>query len=300
MTNGNQLRAVMFADVSGSSALYKQAGNQQAKTIIDGAIALMTSETEAHNGTVVKTIGDEIMARFDCASDACQTAMAIQYKCSRSAELSNLSIRIGMDFGPTLLDKNDVFGNTVNDAAFIAHISRGTQILLSGAMVDALEQAFACLCQEFDNIQIKGHSSKSTIYRLQWEAPAQSQSETTVMSITDLTQKLNDDALILTANQQTISITPDQTPFIIGRDTDCTHLHVSVGLASRDHCHIVYRRGKYVLVDNSTNGTFVTQADQAEIYLRREELPLMSSGSFSIGQSAQQPDAQIITYNTKK
>lgn len=300
MTNGNQLRAVMFADVSGSSALYKQAGNQQAKAIIDGAITLMTTETLAHNGVVVKTIGDEIMARFDCASDACQTAMAIQYKCARSAELYDLSIRIGMDFGPTLLDNNDVFGNTVNDAAFIAHISRGKQILLSGAMVDALEQAFASLCQEFDSVQIKGHSSKSTIYRLQWQAPAQSQSETTVMSISALTQKLNDDALVLTSDNQTITITPDQTPFIIGRDTACTHLHVSVGLASREHCHIVYRRGKYVLVDNSTNGTFVTQANQSEIYLRREELPLMSTGSFSIGQSAQQSGVQIITYTTKK
>lgn len=290
----------MFADVSGSSALYKQVGNQQAKAIIDAAITLMTAETEKHQGIVVKTIGDEIMARFDCASDACQTAMAIQYKCVRAAELSNLSIRIGMDYGPTLLDKNDLFGNTVNDAAFIAHISRGKQILLSGAMVDALEQAFATLCQQFDSIQIKGHSSKSTIYRLQWEAPAQSQGETTVMSINALTQKLNENALVLTTNNQTITITPDQTPFIIGRDTDCTHLHVSVGLASRDHCHIVYRRGKYVLLDNSTNGTFVTPANQAEIYLRREELPLMTSGSFSLGQSAQQADAQIITYNAKK
>lgn len=299
MNSGNKLRAVMFADVSGSSALYKDVGNVEAKATIDHAIALMSEQTTAHRGCVVKTIGDEIMARFDCAEDACHTAMAIQHHCSRSQELANLTIRIGMDFGPTLLDRDDIFGDTVNDAAFIAHIARGNQILLSDTMRQTLRADIISLCQEFDRLQIKGHRNKTAIYRLEWEAPTQSHGATTVMSIKDITQQLNENALILVCNGESTSIPPDQTPFVIGRDQHNTHLHISAGLASRDHCHIDYRRGKFVLVDHSTNGTFVKLPNQAEIYLRREELPLMGQGSISIGQSAQQPGSQVLTFNCK-
>lgn len=289
----------MFADVSGSSALYQQMSNGDAKAIIDHAIEVMSSETEAHHGRVIKTIGDEVMASFDCADDACQTALAIQYRCSRSPELTSLSIRIGMDFGPTLLSNNDLFGDTVNDAAYISHIARGNQILISAAMHQSLQQVFKDLSQEFDNVRLKGHNERSRIYRLEWEPPTLSQNPTTVMSIADITQTLDKNALYLTCSNKQVAIYPEQTPYIIGRDQNNSHLHISSDLASRDHCHILYRRGKYVLVEHSTNGTFVTQPHQAEIYLRREELPLAGQGSFSIGQSGQKPNAFIINYSTK-
>ena len=64
----------MFADVSGSSGLYKQIGNEQAKAIIDEAVQFMTAITIVNEGTVVKTIGDEIMARFNDGNQACEAA----------------------------------------------------------------------------------------------------------------------------------------------------------------------------------------------------------------------------------
>lgn len=54
MDQTDSLQAIMFADVSGSSALYKRVGNEEAKAIIDQAIQFMTALTIVHEGTVVK------------------------------------------------------------------------------------------------------------------------------------------------------------------------------------------------------------------------------------------------------
>src|SRR5690625_5334558 len=79
----------------------------------------MSRLTAEHAGTVVKTIGDEIMARFDSAGDACRAAMAIQQYCSMASGDEALAVRIGIAYGPTLLDQDDTFGDTVNDAVLV-------------------------------------------------------------------------------------------------------------------------------------------------------------------------------------
>lgn len=292
MNSLNRELAIMFADVSGSSALYKRLGNLKAKRSVDSAIALMTEITYDYQGEVVKTLGDEIMARFDEPAQACKAAVSIQ----RRARDCGVAIRIGLAYGPALLDANDVFGDTVNDAAFVAHIARADQIVLTQALARKLQGDLRQCCQEFDRVAVKGDTQRSLIYRLQWETPTQSHSATTVMSIEEIAGHLSRYQLLLQVAGQSITIHPEQTPYIIGRDEERAHLHIRSGLASRDHCHILFRRGKFVLVDHSTNGTYVWGPDQPEIYLRREELPLLGSGTISIGQPEAKAGAWLIHY----
>ncbi len=277
-------QAVMFADVSGSSALYKQLGNVDAKEMIDEALAFMRKYTLQNHGTVVKTIGDELMARFDTPEDACHSAMAIQRHCQgHSHDIASLSVRIGMDYGHTLLDGDDVFGDTVNDAAYVANIARAQQIVVTEALVEALPCALKDQCEVFDRVNIKGESNKSLIFRLLWEHPSDNQSATAVMQLNHDTQQIEGEHVQLLYNQQRYAITADTVPFVIGRDHRRADLHVDSALASRDHCHILLRRGKFVLSDHSTNGTYIKVSGESEIYLRRETAPLLREGSILIG-----------------
>ena len=71
--------AVLFADVSGSTKLYETAGDQVAKAAIDECVKIMRERTEAAQGRVIKTIGDEVMSSFptaDAAADAGRRAEA--------------------------------------------------------------------------------------------------------------------------------------------------------------------------------------------------------------------------------
>ncbi|MES2676386.1 MAG: adenylate/guanylate cyclase domain-containing protein [Pseudomonadota bacterium] len=297
MSDLNTPQAIMFADVSGSSALYKSLGNQEAKALLDYAISFMASSTIVREGTVVKTIGDEVMARFDSANAACEAAIAIQQRSSLEFAETGLGIRIGISFGDTVLTHNDAFGDTVNDAAFVAHIARANQIVLTQGVVDNLDNALIQQCQLFDRIHIKGESHKTIIYRLAWEVAGQQDSSTQLMPTQELSRFVANFQLILTFGNKTISLLPDQTPFFIGRDANKSDLFFDEVLCSREHCHIAFRRGKYVLIDHSTNGTYVCAEHKSPIYLRREETTLQGHGVIGIGRHIDLNNPSLIHYS---
>jgi len=286
----------MFADVSGSSRLYKEIGNELAKAIVDEAIQFMTALTIVNDGRVVKTMGDEIMARFDTADQACETAIAIQQRCIKESQLNGLAIRIGISFGEVLVTHNDVFGDTVNDAACVAHIARAGQIVLTQSVVEFVNNALLQGCQMFDRISIKGDSCDTAIYRLHWESSRQNHRATQLMPIQEVEHIDNEGVLIITTHDRVFKLQADHLPFLIGRDSEKNHLAIDHELASRDHCRIEFRRGKFVLLDHSTNGTFVASPDQADIYLRREELPLQGSGEIGIGQPTRRAGSWLIRF----
>ncbi|MDG2090505.1 MAG: FHA domain-containing protein [Gammaproteobacteria bacterium] len=116
------------------------------------------------------------------------------------------------------------------------------------------------------------------------------------MGIQDFTKAGKLNKLILIYNNQELIIPSNFGTFTIGRNTGVSSLFIKSEFASRDHCQIIYRRGKFILCDTSTNGTYVTQHKQKEIYLRREELPLTIEGLIVIGQSSKQAGDDIIKY----
>jgi len=89
---------VMFADVAGSTSLYEKLGDVAAEQQISSVVDFMIALVNAHNGIVIKTIGDEVMCRFSSPSDALKTAVEVQ--CGmRTRQLSSqtaLKVRIGM------------------------------------------------------------------------------------------------------------------------------------------------------------------------------------------------------------
>jgi hypothetical protein len=284
----------MFADVSGSSSLYKLMGNEGAKARVDATLVSMTRITEEHRGVLVKTIGDEIMVYFADASQAGQAAQVMQRTLSDPKGL--LPVRIGMAYGDTLLENGDIFGETVNDAAYLTHIARAGQILITQGFYDVCCMDLQFDCHEFDRISLKGEATKRVIYRLGWENETNTNYATKVMSIDGVTSSGLNQALTLVYGDHQHRLTPELTPFVLGRDPSRSDLHVQHGLASREHCQILFRRGKYVLIDHSTNGTYVTNQHQQEIYLRREEVPLQGEGTISIGQPLAGADDNVIRF----
>ena len=285
--------AIMFADVCGSSSLYKVLGNHAAEFKIRQMLERVTKFVVQHQGILIKTLGDEVMARFDSARDALDAAKAIQH--SVESQGGTLQLRIGMSFGSVLLKQRDAFGDTVNDAAFVAQIARAEEVIITQQFFNALPSNSALACKEFDRVALKGDGEKTVIYRLQWQAEKNFGQATQVMSAIQNTQQFHKHSLQLDCIQGQAIITPEQTPFHLGRATNC-QLPLESNFASRDHCHILYRRGKFVLIDHSTNGTYVTQAGQREIYLRREELPLEGKGEISLGCPSQQSPL-LISYH---
>jgi hypothetical protein len=83
---------------------------------------------------------------------------------------------------------------------------------------------------------------------------------------------------------------------ILGRAKDCD-LMVTSDLASRHHAQLVYRKGKFVLIDQSTNGTFVKPQGGQEVYVQQEEAPLSGSGFISLGKAVTVDNEHLIYYS---
>lgn len=83
---------------------------------------------------------------------------------------------------------------------------------------------------------------------------------------------------------------------ILGRSKDCD-LMVMSDLASRHHAQLVYRKGKFVLIDQSTNGTFVKAQGGKEVYVQQEEAPLSGSGFISLGKAVTVDNEHLIYYS---
>ena len=114
----------MFADIAGSTKLYDTLGDELARAKVAKAIETMSEITRQNSGDVIKTIGDEVMCKFPTAEDAGTAAWEMQEKFEEETESntdgSPVSIRIGMHFGPAILEGGDVFGDAVNVAARMA------------------------------------------------------------------------------------------------------------------------------------------------------------------------------------
>jgi len=86
--------------------------------------------------------------------------------------------------------------------------------------------------------------------------------------------------------------------FIIGRSRN-SDMKIGSDLASRQHAEILYRKGKFVLVDTSTNGTFVKLQGGKEVYLQGEDHPLSGSGFISLGKSVTVDNEHVVYFSVQ-
>jgi class 3 adenylate cyclase len=298
-TNTQQDKAVLFADVSGSTQLYELLGDERAFDAINGCLEILRRLTISHSGQVVKTIGDEIMAVFPDAMSAVQAACEMQLVISAKPAIddTHVAIRIGFHFGPVLENPNDgdVFGDTVNIAARMAQIANAQQIITTGATVSLLPPIMRAGTRTFNSLSIKGKTDNIEVREVIW----QESEEMTMMVGNTYTPKPSEPPLTL-IHQGDQFIMDEVHPILtIGRDEQA-NIVIQDRRASRMHAKIERRRDKFVLVDLSSNGTYVIIKGETEIELRREEFVLRESGTISLGHSFKKDPSEFIEFTLKK
>ena len=279
--------AILFADISGSTRLYETLGDKLALEKIEQCLTSLGMVAQRHGGETIKTIGDEIMCAFPAASNAVEAAMAMQQEII--AGTSPLHIRIGLHFGEVIREGGDVFGDAVNVAARMARLAVPDQIMSTRATAEVLPVALRTHIRHLGQTTVKGKREDIQICEIIWH----NDEELTMMPTLrpGRAAKIANVTLTLKHDGQQMTLTTQHAAFIIGRDNECDLL-VNDPLASRHHARIELRNGKFVLIDQSTNGTYLTHAGKA-LFLHREEAPLSGTGFFALGHEVEidSPDA---------
>ena len=99
--------------------------------------------------------------------------------------------------------------------------------------------------------------------------------------------------------EQSLLLFTEGKALTMGRSAECS-LIVQTGFASRLHARVVMRRGRFVLADESTNGTYIMpgglDSGAQEVFIKREEFLLPEKGVFCLGQSCTAPDAKTVQF----
>jgi class 3 adenylate cyclase len=285
------MRAVLFADLVGSSGLYHELGDREAHEIAARCLEDIIETVARFDGTLVKTIGDEVMATFASASAACGCAeQAVAAMRGRGlAGAQPLGVHVGFHYGSVLEENGDVFGDTVNVAAHMVALAERQCILTTAATAELLEDRIRARMRQREPAAVKGRPEPVEVFEL-------TTGSETLIRFAEAPQSEADaagePALSISFGPQRYELRGRHCSVTIGRDESNDFVLTSPS-ASRFHACIEWRGQGYYLVDRSSNGTVIVSDSGRMRTLRREWLRIKGSGSFGVSGPDQRPEERI-------
>ena len=269
--------AILFADICGSVRLYELKGDAEAQRLTAWSMRTMVEATRRAGGRLVGTRGDGVMSTFSTANAAYGAALDMQ----RAHWGAPISIKVGIGIGPVIEEDGEIFGDAANTAARITALARSGEILMTEETVDLLDTEHLASTRLFDTMTVKGKSRPIAIYRAIVEEATQATLSPPPRGV-EPTQARHHVLLLSCASGQQIRVDREGQAVVMGRDRLCD-LVVDGPYASRRHAVVEAKRDKFVLIDESINGTFVVNQDNEVAFLRRENLTLQGQGLILFG-----------------
>jgi adenylate cyclase len=280
--------AILFADVVGSTHIYEVMGDLRARDMVLTCVDIMRTATEGHEGTVIKTIGDEIMATFPTADSALNAASQMQHEIRSHADLKvdgqPVAIRIGCHFGPVVLENRDIFGAAVHTANRMTSQAKAGQIMITGAMAQRLAPEWRSSVRQIDIAMLKGKSNEDELFEVLWQKEDTTSMLPALAMGGLLRDKQKPQKLRLRYQGQELIMTDGRISVTVGRAEE-NDIVIKGNLISRLHARIEFSRNKFLLVDQSTNGTFVLNHTGEEAFVRRDSLQLKGEGRIGFGRT---------------
>lgn len=282
--------AILFVDVYDSVGLFDRLGDERAHRLIAECRTSLTAIVGKHQGHVVKTQGDSILAAFVSADAACDAAVDMQNQVWQPPVL----LKIGFQFGPVIEEEGDVFGNTVNTAARLVGLARPQEILTTEETVGDLSAPRRVLTRFLVTSRMKGKSAPTRIYVVHADQDSQMTVQAADLAAERSARQPNCLLLVIGREHERI-LTSANRRVVIGRDAECD-IVLREQVVSRRHALIEAKGGEFFLTDCSTNGTFVQARGSDVIQLRRDCIALSGNGLIALGRWPAPEQPHVIRY----
>lgn len=290
-TGRARFRVVMFVDISGSTRLYTELGDADAVKRVRSCLNLLCRVVEENTGRTLKNTGDGLMCDFAHADQALTAAEEMMVAVQAQTEPA-LSIHVGCHLGHVIENGGDLFGDTVNIASRVTGVAAAGQIIATLETVQTLGQELQAKVRALDSVSVKGRSEPLPVFDYLWGR----RGDLTIVGVP--VAKFNGSRLRLACSGREILLDRFSKPntIVLGRHSAC-EITVNDPAASRQHATIEVRGDKFVLVDHSANGTYVTWDGATETCLRREEMILPVRGRLALGSSTSVEGATILAFS---
>ena len=179
---------ILFTDITGSTTFFKIHGDISGRLMLQRHYDMLSPIIKYHEGTIIKMVGDSIMASFDDSYKAVKAAIEMQrrlFEYNVNLPWKELiMIRIGINFGKGIIEDNDVYGNVVNEASKLVSIGEPEQILVSESIYEKLQPMKDIPFSPLKNDQSSNGNLKLKIHIVRWqEADQIRDKELTIVSL---------------------------------------------------------------------------------------------------------------------
>ncbi len=280
---------VLFADLAGSTRLYQTKGDEEAHHRVTDSLNCMRLVVERNGGNLLRTVGDAVLASFDNTDDAYLAAVDIQ----REHQRMSMSVRVGFHHGIVIPDAGDVYGNAVNIAARVAAFAEADEICITEEAVAQLSIPHRSNALFLDRVDFKGVADPMPVYRVQWN---QNVAETAIILAASQTERYQSNLVLdLLIGARRIRVNEENAVVTFGRahDNDVT---IEADSVSRNHARIEMKRGRFLIHDSSTNGTYLIRGGFSIEFIRRESASLDNFGSIGLGFKPTDDSDHVIEY----
>ena len=276
MSLSHAAQSVLFADLPGSARLRQKLGDGEAARAVDRCRKRMERAAEVFGGQAIDFADDRLTAVFEHADQALQAALQMRERVADLPPVAGikLAVRAGLAHATVNEENGSLVGEAADAAMQLARQAKPGQLLASPLARAALSPRR----QESTRELAAPAADGTTIFELMAAAGSTPASA--------LVLRYGDAMVTLDANQRVISM---------GRDADCD-VAIHDRRASRQHARIELRGERIVLIDNSTNGTYVTLDGQPELFLRGNECVIHGRGLISFAAPSASRDADCATF----
>jgi len=308
-------QTIAFIDLTGSTAAYQALGNEEVANVISKITQWIGRVCEAHEGRIVKFLGDGVLAEFNCSASAVTASVFLQQQ--HSARIRQwpdplrMGLKIGLAAGPVVRMGDDAYGDPVNLAARLSDMSGPNAIWATESVINLLHDERAASeagdsrldavrYRSLGLIHIRGVAHPHPIFQVEWNDEVPTDLMTVRGSLQDLENSELDGSnsnIVLAWLDINKLFLNGELPIDIGRAVSCAFV-VSDQRVSRKHASIDWVNGAFVLTDLSTYGTWVRFAGDAgsETQLRRSQCILHSSGEMALGASFSDFSAPVLSF----
>lgn len=283
-------RTVLFADLRGSTSLYEQLGNAEATSVVTHTVAALTRAVPAHGGTLIKTLGDGLMAVFLTPVQALQASDQMHDILDRlvsrgsehgaSSGLRALRLQVALARGEVVEMAGDCFGDAVNVAARLLDHAGDNETLITHDVFAGLSEDTRLRFRTLDRMQLRGRVEPVQVHLLSGHGR---RGDPAATQFGDVSVGAEPEGIRLMWGEGNRVYSGPHLPLVLGRSPQATYC-IDDTRVSRLHARIDWHGGTFQLTDLSYNGTYVRFAPGEEVLsLRRSSCTLHGSGVIGLG-----------------
>lgn len=286
--------SVLCADITGIASLTRQVDMQEASHAARRCETRIRLAVESHGGRLLSRPGDRLIASFSDHVDALQSAIDMQRRVSGLPPCAGVSlfVRVGLCAGHQLQEQRYFPGDGPNPAASLSADAAPGHILLSVPQRLAQFPWAQLAADRLANISLRCGKRGLGVFNVPWQErdPAALR-----QALSQLATEARGHELSISYRDRSLQVDTSRPRLTIGRTADCD-LAIRDPRCSRMHGIIEKRLDRFLYVDMSSNGTYLTRDGEPEIRVHNGEIELSGRGHLSLGSPAAETGREALQF----